>query len=130
MAGLVLPDSNFFIDHARRGIDPFVVLAAHAMDWEFITCGMVVIEVCRGRRDPALYRRFRERFSIMLYVAAGNTVWERAGQLAWSLDRRGVVLPTPDLLIAACALHAHAAVLTADAHFRQIPGLRVIDGLE
>lgn len=130
MAGLVLPDSNFFISHARRGDDPFVALAAHAVDWEFVTCGMVVVEVCRGRRDPALYRRFRERFSIMLYVAAGNSVWERAGHLAWSLDRRGQVLPSPDLLIAACALHANAAVLTGDAHFHDIPGLRVIDQLE
>jgi predicted nucleic acid-binding protein len=129
MAGLVLPDSNFFISHARRGEDPFVALAAHAVEWEFATCGMVVIEVCRGRRDPALHRRFRECFSIMLYVATGNTVWERAGQLAWSLDRRGIVLPTPDLLIAACALHANAAVLTADAHFHEVPGLRVLDRL-
>lgn len=129
MAGLVLPDSNFFINQARRGVDPFVALAAHAVDWEFVTCGMVVLEVCRGRRDPALHRRFRECFSIMLYIATGNTVWERAGQLAWSLDRKGVVLPAADLLIAACALHAKAAVLTQDAHFLQVPGLRVIAGL-
>ena len=57
-------------------------------------------------------------------------VWERATQLAWSLDRQGVVLPAQDLLIAACALHANATVLTADAHFSRIPGLRVIDRLD
>jgi predicted nucleic acid-binding protein len=63
------------------------------------------------------------------YIATGRTVWERAEQLAWSLDRQGVVLPSPDLLIAACALHANATVLTADAHFQSIPGLRVLEQL-
>ena len=34
-----------------------------------------------------------------------------------SLDRRGVILPAPDLLIAASALQTDATVLTHDAHF-------------
>ena len=130
MVELVLPDSNFYINRARAGLDPFVELAAHADEWDFATCGMVVIEVCRGRRDPALHQRFRERFGIMPYIATGSSVWERAEQLAWSLDRQGLVLPAPDLLIAACALTAKAAVLTADAHFQGIPGLRVLDRLD
>jgi predicted nucleic acid-binding protein len=129
MVELVLPDSNFYINRARGGFDPFAELSAHTDDWEFATCGMVVVEVCRGRRDPILLKRFQERFAIMLYVATGNSVWERAGQLAWALDRQGIVLPAPDLLIAACALQAKAAVLTADAHFHAIPGLRVLDSL-
>ena len=66
----------------------------------------------------------------MIYLATGNAVWERAAQLThWSLDRRGIVLPAPDLLIAACVLQADATVLTADAHFQEIPSLRVIDHL-
>jgi predicted nucleic acid-binding protein len=129
MGELVLPDSNFFINRARTGVDPFVELASRVDDWEFATCGMVVVEVCRGRRDPAVFQRFRERFAVMIYIATGSSVWERAAQLAWSLDRRGVVLPAPDLLIAACALQADATVLTADAHFQEISGLRVIDHL-
>jgi predicted nucleic acid-binding protein len=127
MGELVLPDSNFFINRARTGVDPFVELAARADEWEFATCGMVVVEVCRGRRDPVVFQRFRERFSVMIYVSTGSLVWERVAQLAWSLDRRGIVLPAPDLLIAACALQADATVLTADGHFQEIPGLRVID---
>jgi len=129
MASLVLPDSNFYIDSARAGRDPFQELAAHAEAWEFATCGMVIMEVCRGRTQPHIHERFRERFAVMLYIPGTNQVWERAGQLAWSLDRRGVVLPAPDLFIAACALQTHAAVLTRDAHFRQVPGLEVLDRL-
>jgi predicted nucleic acid-binding protein len=129
MANLVLPDSNIYIGAARAGRDPFRQFASTLEEWEFATCGIIVLEVCRGVRDPAVLQRFRERFAVMLYVTTGNSVWERVSQLAWSLDRRGIVLPAQDLLIATCALQADAAVLTAAAHFQEIPGLRVIDHL-
>ncbi len=130
MANLVLPDSNFYINCARAGIDPFVELGTHADEMEFATCGMVVIEVCRGRSNPVILHRFRERFAIMPFLPAGKSAWDQATQLAWSLDRKGIVLPATDLLIAACALQAKAAVLTSDAHFQHIPGLRVLQSLE
>jgi len=129
MENLVLPDSNFYINCARAGLDPFIELSAHTEVYEFATCGMVVLEVCRGRSQPNVLQRFRERFGLMPFIAAGTSVWDQTTQLAWALDRRGIVLPAPDLVIAACALQAKAAVLTADAHFKQIPGLRVLSKL-
>lgn len=59
-AAAVRPDSNFYISRARAGVDPFHELHAHADDWDFATCGQVLIEVCRGRRDPNVRRRFRQ----------------------------------------------------------------------
>ena len=129
MANLILPDTNVYIDAFRADIDPFEIFARHVVDSEFATCGPVVLEVCRGFRAPAMLQRFRERFSVMIYVPTTNAVWDRATQLAWSLDRQGRTLPAQDLLIAACALHADATVLTRDAHFHQIPCLRTIDRL-
>jgi len=129
MASLVLPDSSYFITRAREGVDPFQELRAHADEREFATCGLVLMEVCRGRREPSVYQRFRERFSVMIFIPATSSTWERATQLAWSLDRQGIVIPATDLLIATCALQAGAAVLTRDAHFHQVPGLEVLERL-
>jgi predicted nucleic acid-binding protein len=129
METLILPDSNIYITAVRAGRDPFQQFVPGLEEREFATCGMVMLEVCRGLREPTLLRRFRERFAVMIFLPTTNVVWERATQLAWSLDRQGVVLPAQDLLIAACALHAGATVLTADAHFQAIPGLSVIDRL-
>lgn len=129
MANRILPDSNYYINASRAGLDPFAELGAHSDDWEFFVCGMVVLEVCRGRAYPNVVQRFRERFAIMPCVPTSASIWERAERLAWTLDRRGELLPAPDLLIAACALQIEAAVLTADAHFQKIPGLRVLTAL-
>jgi hypothetical protein len=65
MADLILPDSNIYIGAVRAGRDPFREFAAgiEDRDWEFATCGMIVLEVCRGQRDPNLLARYRERFT-------------------------------------------------------------------
>jgi predicted nucleic acid-binding protein len=91
---------------------------------------MIILEVTRGRSDPNVLRRFRDAFAVMVYLTTTNQIWECAMQLAWSLDRQGVILPAQDILIAAHALQADATVLTYDAHFNSIPGLRVVDHLE
>lgn len=130
MSNLVLPDSSFYITATRTGRDPLVELGAKADDYEIATCGLVQIEVLRGRSDPHVLRRFRDTFAVMIYIATTNATWERATQLAWSLDRQGIVIPATDLIIAACAFQTGAAVLTYDTHFRQIPGLPVVDHLD
>jgi len=129
MASLLLPDSSFYITALRSGRDPLREVAAAADDYDIATCGMITLEVTRGRSDPNVLRRFRETFAVMLRIPTTNPIWERGTQLAWSLDRQGIVLPAQDILIAAHALEADATLLTHDAHFQHIPGLRVVDRL-
>ncbi len=107
-----------------------VELGAKADDYESASCSLVQIEVLRGRSDPQVLRRFRDTFAVMIYIATTNATWERATQLAWSLDRQGIFIPATDLIIAACSLQTGAAVLTYDAHFRQVPGLQAVDHLD
>jgi predicted nucleic acid-binding protein len=70
MARLILPDSNIFIGALRAGTDPFQQFALEIDVREFGTCGTVVMEVCRGVRDPNLLRRIKERFSVMIGFVA------------------------------------------------------------
>jgi len=126
----VLVDSNFYIDRARRGMDPFVELAQASTDWEIVTCGMVMLEVLRGVRQPRALERFSAAFSVMINIPTSSTVWERAWRLGWEMDRKGKIIPGQDLVIAAHALHADAAILTADGHFHQVPGLKVLNRLD
>jgi len=130
MEKLILPDSNIYIDAVRTRTDPFEGFSRNLDTCEFVTCGMIMLEVCRGFRDPKLLQHFRDRFSVMTYLPTTNAVWEHAVQLSWSLDRQGKTIPAQDHIIAACALQAGATVLTRDAHFRNIPGLEVIDHLD
>ena len=63
----------------------------------------------------------------MLYVPTDYSLWVETEELIWKLDRQGIVLPLPDVAIACCARRIGAVVLTHDAHFHQIPGIRATD---
>ena len=125
----VLIDSNFYISHLKSGRNPFAELAAAGEDWELFTCGMVMLEVLRGVRDPPQLAKIEALFSLMNFLPTSNPIWTIARQLAWQLDRTGMIIPAQDHLIAACALQADIAVLTAHVHFRRVPGLTVLESL-
>ena len=111
------------------GLDPFAELYEASDVWEPALCGMVLIEVLRGCVEQKVRKRYEEAFSCMVFVQTTARVWERAAQLAWTLDRQGKTIPATDLVIAASALSDDAAILTHDAHFDVVPGLRVLRSL-
>ena len=120
-----LVDSNVFISLMRRGLDPAAILTQTVSSTDLATCGMVRMEVLRGVKIPKVRDRLSEFFDVLQNVPTDNRVWEEAASLAWQLDRVGKVLPAQDVLIAVCAKRIGAIVLTADAHFSMIPGVRV-----
>jgi len=63
----------------------------------------------------------------MLYVPTDNRLWHEVEQTLWRLDRQGVCLPLPDVVVACCAQRIQAVVLTLDKHFDAIPGIRAVD---
>lgn len=127
MSSLVLVDSSFFIRLAMAREDPFAYLDEAAELYEFAICGIVWVEVLRGRSPPALRRQYESRFATLVYLNSPARTWQRTAALAWELDRSGRVIPATDLAIAATALDHGAAVLTFDRHFQHIPALTVIN---
>lgn len=126
MAIEILVDSNVYIDLMKRRLDPIRVLGEWAGSSELVTCGIVRLEVLRGMRNPKALQRISSFMDIMINVRTDSAFWPDATDLAWNLDRKGKVIPGTDIVIAACAMRISAAVLSSDAHFRSIEGLRVI----
>jgi predicted nucleic acid-binding protein len=97
---------------------------------DIVTCGMVRLEVIRGIALPKVRRHMESFFDVMQNVTTDNKLWEDACELGWQVTRKGHNMPAQDIIIAACALRAKAAVLTHDGHFDHIPGLRVLHSLD
>lgn len=126
----VLVDSSFFISRFRKGLDPFQELAASDDDYEFYSCGVVKLEVCRGIVTPRLLKQHQANFEVACWVPTTDKIWDDALSLAWSLARKGITMQVTDMIIAVSALSVDAAVLTLDSDFNNVPGLRVISDLE
>lgn len=128
----VLIDSSFYITLLQAKTDPLAWLeerCSGVYDYDFATCGIVWMEVLRGRSDPHLRDRFERFFQTSVFLNQTPATWERAARLAWELDRKGAVIPATDIAIAACALEHDMPVLTFDKHFTKIPGLLAINTL-
>jgi predicted nucleic acid-binding protein len=129
-ASPVLADSSFYIRLLRQGQDPLRALAVAADARDLVVCGIIRCEVGRALRPDKVRQHFRSFWDVMLNVPTDNRLWDEAEQTLWDLDRRGVVLPLTDVVIACCAKRAGAVVLTFDHHFSQIPGVRATDRLD
>ena len=128
MASDVLVDSNVYIDLLRVRKDVVATLYdwAEVRDRNLAICGMIRVEVLRGLKSLKAFQSISSLMDVMINVPSDNRLWSEATDLAWSLDRKGIVIPGPDAVIAASALRSGAAVMTSDAHFSKIEGLRVI----
>lgn len=126
MESEVMIDSNVFINLMKRHGDPAPWLYHWAGVRNLAICGMVRVEVLRGVKSPKAYARLNDFMDVMVNVPSTNRLWDQAAALAWKLDRKGLVIPGTDVVIAASAMEIGAAVMTSDAHFSKIDGLRVI----
>lgn len=128
MGSDVLIDSNVYIDLLRVRKDPVATLyrwgEAHGRD--LAICGMIRVEVLRGLKLLKSYHSISALMDVMVNMPSDNRLWTAATELAWSLDRKGIIIPGADAVIAASALRHGAAVMSSDAHFSKIEGLRVI----
>jgi predicted nucleic acid-binding protein len=121
----MLVDSTIYIDLLRRGEDILYVLKPSLLGGQLFVCGVIRMEVLRGIRSRGMRDELSDFFDVMTEVPTDTRIWREATNLAWTLDRRGTVLPLTDLVIASCALAVGTAVVTTDPHFSRIPGLKV-----
>jgi predicted nucleic acid-binding protein len=110
----------------RRGHDPLRALALTAAARDLAVCGVVRCEVGRGLRDRRVLKRFQDFWDVMICVPTDEWIWNSVEETLWRLDRQGLTLPLPDVIIGCCARRMGAVVLTTDEHFSLIPGVEAI----
>ncbi len=123
--GLVLIDTSAWIDAFREKTDWVAPLIRRLLDEDrAVICGPVLFEIRRGLR-PAERKRVLPLFDALHRLPFEETDWEKAGDLDASLRKKGITLPSMDLLISHLCLKHKIAILTLDKHFKSIPGLRL-----
>lgn len=118
----------------KRGDAAIVTVLKHAP--KLILCTTVLGELLSGFAAGRRQSVNRAELTKFLSVPRVNVVPSTAATadlyalVYASLRRKGKPIPTNDLWIAASALEHGAALLTLDAHFQNIDGLRVGAQLE
>ena len=84
---------------------------------EVALCGPVLTELRRGLRSPAERRKVIPLLDGCHTLAQPERLWEEAGELGYTLARKGATVKTLDLLIATYALSHGVALLAEDTDF-------------
>ncbi len=124
----VAVDTNVLVD-AFHGDESFRNVLAGAD--RILVCPVVYAEFMAGFDDTRRGRAAKDRFRSFLaldYVdvpTIGRETGDFHAMLFNYLREKGTPIPHNDIWIAASALEHGACLLTADAHFKTIPTLRV-----
>lgn len=129
----VLLDTNAY-SAFLLGVEEVVEVVAHAdkLFLNSIVIGELLGGFAAGTREPKNRRelaRFLDSPRVEILPVTTQTA-DSYALIYVGLRRKGKPIPTNDLWIAASALEHGAALLTRDAHFSQIDGLRCGQRLE
>ncbi len=126
----IIVDSSVYIDHLRAGKDIRQELMPYLANGLLYSCGVVRAEVLRGFKTQRLKGEMTAFFNIIPEVPVNARMWQTVADLAWAMDRSGAGgKPLTDIIIARCAMHVGAVLVSPDKHFRDIPGLKLREEL-
>jgi predicted nucleic acid-binding protein len=117
-----LVDTSAWIETLRARGDPAVRsrVSALAAEDRVVLCDPVRLELWNGARTGPDNRLLRELEENLETVPTTPEVWALARAFARSARRKGLTLPSIDLLIAVCAEHHGLGLIHCDAHFEQL----------
>lgn len=81
---------------------------------------------CRARMSEREKSRLQEFFQSFEVLDLDFVSAKEAGQIENELHKAGTPIQTEDIMIGAIARCANQLLVTRDAHFTRIPGLRVL----
>ena len=93
-----------------------------------VTSPIIILELLQGCWSVGERDALKIKLESLDILSITSSVWEQAYELGFSLRRKGLTIPTVDLIIAALAIENKSLLLHHDGHFEMIvphhPGLQ------
>jgi predicted nucleic acid-binding protein len=122
MEGLdkVLVDTSAWIDFFRQK-EPIYSRVSQLLDEDRICClGIILAELIQGTRSKEEIKTLKDFIFVFPFLKDSTKLWEKAGELSFTLKRAGMQVGLSDCYIATAASDEKAAILTLDEHFKLI----------
>jgi predicted nucleic acid-binding protein len=85
-----------------------------------VTTPVVILELLQGCRSVGERDALKLNLESLDILPITQPVWEQAYELGFSLRRKGLTIPTVDLIIAALAMENETPLLHHNEHFEMI----------
>jgi predicted nucleic acid-binding protein len=85
--------------------------------------GIVLTELLQGARVRKEFDAILANIIAIPFLETTLNTWVVAGEISYKLRRKGITIPTTDLVIAGLSLEYNCLVFTLDPHFSKIPDI-------
>ncbi len=116
----VLIDTSVWIDFFRKG-QPVHNIVVELLDSDNVCCiGLILGELMQGAKSERELSVVRDFIHVFQFLPESPHLWEKAGQLSYTLRRKGVTVGLADCYIAVSAIESGAQLFSLDSHFKVI----------
>ncbi len=113
----ILVDTSAWIEFFRKK-EPYYAAILELIDSDRICCvGIVVAELLQGAKSDKELTTIKEFLHVFDFLPESADLWEEAGVLSYSLQRKGKTAGLSDCYIAEIASSHKVKLLTLDKHF-------------
>ncbi|MBW1784190.1 MAG: PIN domain-containing protein [Deltaproteobacteria bacterium] len=121
----VLVDTSIWIEYFNhRDSENGEALEGLLREGRVVITGIVVTELLQGARLKREFDAILDSIVALPFFDATLNTWIEAGRISYSLRKRGVTVPTTDVIIASLAIERHCLLFSLDSHFDRIPGIK------
>jgi tRNA(fMet)-specific endonuclease VapC len=113
----ILVDTSAWIDYFRKK-EPLYSVVSRLFEEDRICClGIILAELIQGTRSREEIKTLKTFLQVFSFLEESGRLWEKAGELSFSLKKDGKSIGLSDCYIAVAAEDEKAAILTLDEHF-------------
>jgi predicted nucleic acid-binding protein len=118
----ILLDTSTWICYLRpHGWDDLKLAVQQVLTGEQVyTCWVVMAELLIGARDERGFTQLFDTLSALPEIPVTDQVWQAAARLGYTVRRRGITIPLPDLVIAQAAITGDLTLWHVDDHFEHL----------
>lgn len=87
--------------------------------------GIVLTELLQGARTEKEFNDILDSIVALSFLNTSFETYREAGRLSYNLRRKGLTIPTTDLIIASLAVENKCSVYSIDPHFNKIEGIEL-----
>ena len=115
--GKVLVDTSAWIEFFRKK-EPCYSTVLELVDNDVVCCiGIVLAELLQGAKSEKELNTIKEFLHVFEFLPESVKSWEKAGELSYTLKRKGKAVGLSDCYIAILSRLHNVKLLTLDKHF-------------
>ncbi len=118
----ILIDTSLWIEALKKDCPEKIkeiILKAIDEDNAFIT-GIIMVELLSGAKTVKKYDQLKNNLEALIYLDTTVEVWDKTAKIAFTLKRKGINVPSGDILIASLCIKYDILLIHMDKHFELI----------